>query len=411
MQRFRSRIVHVHVYVHVHVFGGGVGCPTVSDPRLIDRPEALEAALAPLHDAPLLTVDTEFTWERTYGPILALVQVAGRLGDRVHAVAVDPLRVDLAPLVRLLAEPTRLKVVHAGRQDLEILLALHGAPITPVFDTQRAAALLGFGHQVGYAGLVERLLGLRIDKGEQWSGWTRRPLRPEQVEYALGDVIPLLDAYDRVIAELEQLGRLGWAEEEMGPLVRPEAYVIPADEERYRDVKNRNRLDRRGLGVLRELAAWRERTARARDMRPSWIIKDPALVELARRRPAAAAGLEGIAGLPQPEARRYAAELLACIERGMALPDEALPGIDRNPGPDTSAQMELLRAHLGKRAEALAIAPATLATMADLERLARAHLEGAPLDDGAPGLPFLLTGWRADAIGRELLSLLQKMCA
>lgn len=380
----------------------------MSDPRLVDRPEALEAALEPLRDARLLTVDTEFTWERTYGPILALVQVAGRTAaGPVHAIAVDPLRVDLAPLVRLLAEPARLKVFHAGRADLEILLGLSGAPLAPVFDTQRAAALLGFGQQVGYAALIERVLGLHVDKVEQWSGWTHRPLRPEQVEYALGDVVPLLDAYDEVVALLERAGRLGWAEEEMATLVLPEAYVTPPDEARFRDVKHRSRLDRRGLAVLRELAAWRERTARARDMRPSWIVKDPVLVELARRQPAAPADLERVPGLPQKEARRHEGELLSCVRRALELPEDACPTVERPSGPDTGAAVERLRAHLAKRAEELQIAPATLATMADLERLARAHLGGAALDGPDAALPFLLTGWRAGAIGRELLALLR----
>ncbi len=384
----------------------------VSDSRLVDRPEALEAALAPLFGASRLAVDTEFTWERTYGPILALVQVAGRTpGGQVHAIAVDPLRVDLAPLVRLLTDPARLKVFHAGRADLEILLGHAGAPLRPVFDTQRAAALLGFGHQVGYATLIERTLGLHVDKVEQWSGWTRRPLRPEQVEYALGDVVPLLDAYDQLIAQLEQAGRLAWAEEEMAPLVRPEAYVTPPDEARFREVKGRHRLDRRGLAVLRELAAWRERTARARDMRPSWIVKDPVLVELARRQPAAAADLERVPGLSQREARRYVVELVACVRHARELPEEALPSIDRPSGPDTGPAVELLRGHLAKRAEELAIAPATLATMSDLEHLARAHLSGAALDPQAAELPSLLVGWRAGAIGHELLGLLQHMCA
>lgn len=384
------------------------------DPRLIDRPDDLLPALAPLRAATCLAVDTEFVWEKTYRPVLALVQVAGRGPDgQVHAVAIDPLGVDVRPVADLLAEPARLKVFHAGRTDLELLHELLGAPPGPVFDTQRAASLLGFGHQVGYAALVEQLLSRRIDKVEQWSEWTKRPLRPEQVEYALSDVIPLLDVHHALVARLEEAGRRAWADEEMAPLLDPATYEPVPDADRWREVKNRRGLDRRGLAVLRELAAWRERTARARDLRPSWIVKDPTLVDIARRAPTRPSELEKVRGLHPSESRRHGDELVAAIKKALDLPEAELPPLDkRRAGPDPAPAVELLRALLAQRAEEVGIAAETLATTADLTRLAKAHLRGdalrgddEPRDGAEPH--DVLAGWRGELLGKDLLRLLR----
>lgn len=380
---------------------------------LVDRQEDLAAVLAALAPAATIALDTEFQWERTYRPTLALVQVAVReeASGEVRAFAVDPLCVDLTPLERLLAEPARTKVVHAGRIDLEVFHARLGAPLGPVFDTQRAAALVGYGAQVGYANLVEALTGLRLPKTEQWSDWTRRPLRPEQVRYALDDVIPLLRVHDRLRERLRESNRVAWAEDEMAELTDPATYARVPDHELWRKVKNRRGLDRRGLGVLRALAAWRERVARARDLRPGFVVKDAVLVELARRAPTTRAQLEHVRGLHPGELKKSADQLLRVIADALALPDEALPPPERRPaGPDPGPAVDLMRAYVAQRAAQAGIAPETLATTRDLERLARAHLRGeAPgLDDDDEGEGHdVLRGWRGALIGKDLLRLLE----
>jgi ribonuclease D len=380
---------------------------------LIDRQQDLAPALALLEGAATLALDTEFLWERTYNPTLALVQLAARdaKGD-THAFAIDPLRVDLAPVERLLADPRVTKVVHAGRIDLEVFHLRTGAPLTPVFDTQRAASLVGYGNQVGYANLVEALTGRRLPKTEQYSDWTRRPLRPEQVSYALDDVIPLLLVRDKLEERLRESNRARWAEEEMGPLMDPASYVRVDDEELWRRVKNRRGLDRRALAVLRELAAWREGAARARDLRPGFIMKDPVLVDIARRAPTSREQLEHVRSLHPAEVRKSGDEVLLAVRRALDLPDEALPPADRKPtGPDPSAAVDLMRAYVAQRSTEAGVAPETLATTKDLERLARAHLRGETLDDlseeGEDDGHDVLRGWRGALVGRDLVRLLK----
>jgi ribonuclease D len=381
---------------------------------LVDKQQDLDAVLATLAPATTIALDTEFQWERSYHPTLALVQVAVRDPQgEVQAFAVDPLRIDLAPLDRLLAEPSRLKVVHAGRIDLQIYHMRLGAPMTPVFDTQRAAALLGYGSQVGFANLVEAVTGRKLSKAEQWSDWTKRPLRKEQVSYALDDVYPLLRVHDTLMERLKESGRTRWAEEEMLPLTDPASFVVTPDEERWREVKNRRGLDRRGMAILRELAAWREKAARARDLRPGFIAKDPILVDLARRAPERRADLENARGLHPGEAKKSGDEILAAVRRALDLPDDALPpGERRRSGPDPGPAVELMRAYVAQRAAEAGIALETIATTADLERLARAHLRGETPDvveeqeDGAEPHD-VLCGWRGALVGNDLLRLLR----
>jgi len=372
-------------------------------PRLIDRPDALEAALERLAACPVLAVDTEFHWERSYYPRLAVVQVGGRLPgtDRIGACAIDPLALDVGPVLDLLRDPSRLKVLHAGRIDLEIFARLLGEPLEPVFDTQKAAALLGFGHQAGYAALVEAVLGERISKNHQYSNWTRRPLTPAQVRYALLDVVHLLDVYEALLVLLERTGRTAWAEEEMRSLTDPAAYREPTDAEAYERIKAWRRLDRPALGALRELAAWRERTARARDLRPGFVAKDPVLVGLARQRPRSLGDLREARGLHRGEVEKSGQEILDAIRRGeqaTELPDGREP---RKRRVDVKTAVDLLRACLSERSEEAAVAAEVVATTADLERLAKAHARGEELTDHA-----VLEGWRGELVGRDLLRIL-----
>ena len=371
-------------------------------PELVETPEDLSAALEELAHAKVLTVDTEFFWERTYDPLLCLVQVAARDPQgKLTGFAIDPLAVDIDPLLRFLAEPTRLKVFHAARIDLEILNRMLGATLAPVYDTQRAAALLGFGHQVGYARLVEELVGKKPEKGEQYSDWSKRPLRDAQIDYALADVIPLMKCYEALEGLLARSGRRAWLDEEQAPLTDPASYAPIPDRERYLKVKGSRALDRTSLAVLRELAAWREDNARGRDIRPGFVLKDPALLALARKQPTTKQGLEAVRGLHSSLVRRNGDALLEAIQRGLdADPPASLR--TKRPTVDVSAGVDLLKTYLSQRSRELDVAQEVLATSSELEALARRVAEGRDLDD-CP----LARGWRRELVGDEALRLLR----
>ncbi|MGE0706732.1 MAG: ribonuclease D [Planctomycetota bacterium] len=371
---------------------------------LIDEQERVDPALEQLAAAEVLAVDTEFLWERTYLPTLALVQVAGRVGEDLVAFAFDPLAVELTGLYELLAQPQRLKVFHAGRIDLELLNARLPQPLTPVYDTQVAAALAGFGSQVGYANLVEVMLGETLGKAEQYADWTRRPLRPAQLDYALLDVLPLLEVHARLEARLVELSRRQWLDEELAALSDPETYVQPQPRERYLKVKGRRGLDRRSLGVLRELAAWREQEAERRDVRPSFVIKDQALLDIARRAPRNQRELEHVRGLHGRELQRSGRAIIKAIDRARKLPESELPERARRQGAKqrVGAVVDLLRAYLHQRSEELGVAVETITTTSELERLAR----DGERERYAADHP-LLQGWRRALVGEDLLRILR----
>lgn len=374
--------------------------------QLVADPERLRALVDRLAPASELALDTEFVWERTYRPLLAVVQVGARLpsGELVVA-AVDALALPLDPLLELLGDPSRGKLFHAGRLDLAILGRLLGRPLRPVFDTQRAAALVGFGGQIGYAALVEQLTGRRLEKGEQWSDWTRRPLRPEQLSYALDDVRHLPDVGAQLRALLEQTGRTRWAEEEMQDLYDPQSWADPAAGEEWLKVKAARTLPPRAQAVLRELAAWREESARARDLRPGFVIKDQVLLELSRRPPRHLDALRDVRGLHPGEVKRHGPELLAALRRGeRAEPPPQPPRHKRRV--DVSSAVDLLKAWMGQRAQAEGVASEVLATSAELLSLASSHARGDP----PPDLP-VLSGWRRGLVGEDLLRLLRGQMA
>ena len=344
------------------------------DPRLIETEDSLRELIEALAPIETLAVDTEFLWERTYLPKLALVQVAGRSAKgEVIGFAVDPLAVDPMPLLEFLKDPKRLKIMHAGRLDQQIMNHELGAPLTPVFDSQRAAALLGFGGQIGYANLVEVVLGEKLKKTEQYTDWTRRPLRETQIVYALADVTHLVEVYERLREQLLEGGRLAWAEEEMAWLSDPETYVDPPASELYLKIKRHRTLDRRGLAILRELASWRDQEARRRDRRPRFIAKDTTLLEIAARPPKTTKALKDVRGLHPNEIRHNGEALLKCVTRAMKLSQDELPAAARKAKKprNVDAAVDLLRAFLAKRSTEVGVASETLVTTSELERLAR----------------------------------------
>ncbi|MGF1445362.1 MAG: ribonuclease D [Pikeienuella sp.] len=369
--------------------------------HLITDTDRLATVCAAYGGAPYVTIDTEFLRERTYFAQLCLVQMArpeGAGGDGLpDAVMVDPLAqgLDLAPLFELMAAPV-VKVFHAGRQDIEIFFHLSGAIPAPVFDTQIAAMVCGYGEQVGYETLVRRILKAELDKSSRFTDWSNRPLSDKQLTYALADVTHLRGIYEALAARLESSGRAAWVREELAVLTSTATYRVDPDEV-WRKVKARS-TSPRFLAVVRSLARWRELTAQARDVPRSRILKDDALVEVASARPRTPEEL-GKLRLLQREGRKAetAAEILAAVAEGLACPEERLPQIDpparRKEG--SAAVADLLKVLLKARADELGIASKLLASAAELDALA---------GEEDPDLP-VLRGWRFESFGRDALKL------
>jgi ribonuclease D len=351
---------------------------------------ALAETCARLSAQPRIGLDTEFLRERTYHARLCLVQLA----SPAEAVCVDPLALPaLAPLAALLAAAGTLKVMHASRQDLEVLYPLAGLT-RPVFDTQIAARLAGFPAQVGYAELARRLLRRELAKSHTRTDWSRRPLSREQIEYALDDVRYLLPIATELEERLAQLGRLAWLTEELAALEETRSFVTEPDAawERLRGLRG---LDPGRERLARELAAWRERRALEHDRPRGWILEDGALREIVLRVPRTAAQLAAIPDLPAGVVKHSGTELLACVAAA-GIPDPAPPAPGR---PQSDPQRNALVRKLGGISQAVAaelnLVPEVLATRRDLEQLADGRRDGA-----------LLRGWRRSVLGERLLAAL-----
>lgn len=357
--------------------------------------EALSEAVEALCSAPLVALDTEFMRERTYFARLCLIQMATTEASYlIDAVALEGR---LQPLARVLSAPGVVKIVHAGSQDVEILLRATGSTVAPVFDTQIAATLAGFPTQVGYAQLVHDLLGVKVDKSDTFTDWSVRPLSEAQLVYAEADVLHLPEVYRLLHERLVREGRLGWLADDFERLADPATYEVDPREQ-YRRVKRASSLDRRSLAVLRELAAWREIEAQRRDTPKRWLISDESLIEVARRRPASAAEFGAIRGVNDRVASRNAPAVLAAIMAGMSVPDDDLPRLPKRDRIPTDAQpvADLLNAVLRVRAREHGVAPALIASRDDLERFASGDREGHPLS----------SGWRHTLAGAELGAIL-----
>lgn len=361
---------------------------------LITDPQALAAFCKDLSGADYITVDTEFMREGTFWPHLCLVQLAGPEG----AAAVDPLAegMDLAPLHALLDDERILKVMHAARQDVEIFYHDTGIVPSPLFDTQVAAMVCGFGDQVGYETLVAKLAKKRLDKASRFTDWARRPLSDEQIEYALGDVTHLRVVYEKLRVQIEAADRVDWIDEEMAVLCDPATYaVVPADA--WRRLKPK-RNDPRYLAVLAAIAAWREETAMERDMPRNRVLRDDILVQLATRPPENAAALSRVRGIPRGFAEgRMGKGLIEAIEAGLATPPSEAPvlpdtlELPRGAGP----LVDLLKVLLKFKCETHDVAQKLVASVADLEAIAASDSAAVPA----------LHGWRLDVFGADALRL------
>jgi len=360
----------------------------------ITSDEGLRDLMAKLEGADRVYVDTEFMRERTYFAKLCLVQVAA--GD--VAATIDPLAVsDLSPFFELMSDRRVLKVFHAGNQDLEILYQASGEVPAPIFDTQVAAALASFPLQVGYGALVRELVGVELDKHDSYTDWSRRPLSERQLEYALNDVRYLSGVYVALRDRLEATGRLEWLAEDFISMTDPATYDVDP-EERWRRVKRRGRLNRRQLGVLIEVTAWREREAIRRDVPRGRVVGDDALVQLSARPPRSTEELASVRGVKGKVPGRSAQELFEAVERGRGKSEDELPVLPRRRRvtADIESLTDLMSAIVRTRAKESGIAVPVLASKKQMEALVRGERDGSSL----------LTGWRRSHIGEELVELL-----
>jgi ribonuclease D len=362
---------------------------------LITQQDELVAFCGRLRQGPFLTIDTEFLRDKTYYPVLCLVQMAG---PGVDAAAIDPLAdsLDPTPVIELLADTNVVKVFHAARQDIEIFYNLTKTIPAPIFDTQVAAMVCGYGDQIGYNNLVQNICNEQLDKGSQFTDWSRRPLSGRQMSYALHDVTYLRDIYLHLEDVLKREGRHGWMEEEMAVLTNPATYENPV-EDAWQRIKIRS--DRpKVLAVLREVAAWREAEAQRRDIPRNRVVRDETLAEVALNAPETVEELSHVRGLGGDMAKgRVGQAILAAIRKGLDTPKDQCPqGEKRVHFPrELEPVLEMLKMLLKIQCAQTGVAPRLVASSDDLELLA--------MDDNAD-IPAL-KGWRHEIFGREALAL------
>lgn len=354
--------------------------------------DELIALCDPLRHAPWIALDTEFMRERTYYAKLCLVQIA--TPDLIACV--DPLALDdLTPLLDLIYNPQVLKVLHSARQDLEVFFDLRATPPAPVFDTQIAAAFLGFDEQIGYAALVEAVTGVKLDKAHTRANWAARPLSPEQITYAEDDVRYLRDVYQHLQQRLEETGRQAWLADEFTQLVDPALYQNDPSLA-WRRVKHGHQLNPKAQNILQALSHWRERMAQSHNLPRSWVLRDPVMFDIARRAPQTQEQLSALRDMDEKTAKRWSTEILAIVSQNN-LP--AAQPLWSPPAPLSPEQAQLCRdmaSLLDATAREHQLSPIALGTRRDLQRLVLGSQDVA-----------LLQGWRYEIIGRPLLGLLE----
>jgi ribonuclease D len=368
--------------------------PVTSATHPITTSSELAAVCRRLGEHPFVTVDTEFLRETTYYPLLCVVQMA----STDEAVVVDTLApgIDLTPFFALMADDKVMKVFHAARQDIEIVW--HAAKLIPhpIFDTQVAAMVLGYGDSISYDQLVQRITGDTLDKSHRFTDWTRRPLSAAQLTYAVCDVTHLRDVYHTLLEDLGRRGRADWMQEEMRVLTSPDTYRMEPDNA-WQRLKARVRKPRE-LAILIEVAAWREREAQSRDVPRGRVLKDEAIADIAVHAPTSTEKLKHLRSLPKGfERSRWGEAIVAAVERGLARDPKTLPHQTRpqQQTANTSAVLELLKVLLRMVSENHHVAAKVIATVDDLERIAandRAEVSA-------------LHGWRRELFGEKALAL------
>jgi ribonuclease D len=370
--------------------------PYVTDQR------ALESLCRTLRQSPRLALDTEFVGEDTFIPRLELIQVATATTAAVIDFPAVQASGSLDAFWELIGDPKIEKVVHAGRQDLDLFATHAGQIPKPFFDTQIAAAMVGYGAQVAYANLVQRIHGTKLAKAHTFTNWSARPLSDDQIAYALEDVEFLLSIHTHLQDRLSAFGRLEWVNEEFARLEAAVGEKSREPQERYQRIRGWDTLKPKGAAVLRELAAWREAEARRRNVPRGRVMRDEVLLQLARHPPKVVNDLRGLRGIHSSEVDRQGEQLLATITSALALPSSAWPEVprERKPDPESTGIVELLQAVLKARAAEEGIAPTMLATSADLQTLVEGKQNRATLD-----VP-ILRGWRRQLAGELLLQVL-----
>ena len=370
--------------------------PYVTDQR------ALESLCHTLRQSPRLALDTEFVGEDTFVPRLELIQVATATTTAVIDFPAVQDGGSLDVFWELICDAKIEKIVHAGRQDLD-LFAIHAGQIPkPFFDTQIAAAMVGYGAQVAYANLVQRLHGTKLAKAHTFTNWSARPLSDDQIAYALEDVEFLLSIHSHLQNRLNILGRSEWVSEEFARLETAIGEKSREPQERYQRIRGWDTLKPRGAAVLREVAVWREAEARRRNVPRGRVMRDEVLLQLARHPPKSVNDLRGLRGVHSSDVDRHGGQILATITSALALPPSAWPEVprERKPDPESTGILELLQAVLKARAAEEGIAPTMLATSADLQTLVDAKQCRTALD-----VP-ILRGWRRQLAGDLLLQVL-----
>jgi ribonuclease D len=366
---------------------------TTAAAQPITTTSALAAVCRRMACHSFVTVDTEFLRETTYYPLLCVAQMA----SPDEAVVVDALApgMDLSPFYTLMANETVMKVFHAARQDIEIVW--HAAKLIPhpIFDTQVAAMVLGYGDSISYDQLVQRITGDALDKSHRFTDWTRRPLSEAQLAYAISDVTHLRQVYLTLVEDLKRRGRADWVQDEMRVLTSPETYRMEP-ENAWQRLKTRVRKPRE-LAVLIEVAAWREREAQSRDVPRSRVLKDEAIADIAVQAPATLERLKNLRSLPKGfERSRWGEAIVAAVNRGLERDPKTLPLQARTQtAPNGAATVELLKVLLRMVSERHHVAAKVIATVDDLERIA---------GDDAADVPAL-AGWRRELFGDKALAL------
>ena len=357
--------------------------------QYIDTPSSLDAFCKQISTADWIALDTEFLREKTYYPKLCLLQIA--TPDTVACI--DPIALDdLSPVLEVIFDEGITKVMHSGRQDMEIFFNIHGKPPSPVFDTQIAALLLGYADQIGYANLVKEMLGIELDKLHTRADWSLRPLSADQLKYAADDVVYLADIYRKMTAQLTEMGRLAWLAEDFERLASPDLYGNPPDHA-WLKVKGGNRLKGASLSVLQALAKWRETTAQRKDRPKGWILRDDALVDIARHRPVSMDALGKIRGLSEGLVRNSGKALVELVRDAAGGQPAPFPDTGKRikPTPDQNALVDVMMALVRMSGEQNDLNPAVLASRKQLEQLVRGETD-----------INVMQGWRKKFVGEQL---------
>ena len=368
---------------------------------MIDTTDALADLAEEARQSGCVALDTEFVWERTYYPKLGIVQVGWSERDSflVDVTAID----NLEPLGRLIEDPDVVKILHDAQQDLTILRRATGGRPATIFDTQRAAGFAGLRSSISLAGLLRATLGVDLPKTESRTDWLRRPLSKDQTAYALDDVRYLPALREKLLERAAEKGHLDWLFEEMAAYDDPALYDEKDPHEQYKRLSGKGRLAPKERAVLRELAAWREEEARRRDRPRGFIAPDAALAQWAKRKPRSEDQVRSMKGFSEKQARRHGAAIAQAVARGLDVPRDKQPRAAPRPEDEDAvdARLYLALSYLKGKCLAEGIDPALVASRADM---------GAVVADGADAAAnghLLLTGWRRDFIGGDLLELLR----